>query len=82
MLLYKSLESIAAMMVSIGCESRLLLSVPMVAIFLAIVVLVITMGVTGILMAIESNGARVAIATVIGDIAAAGRRSEGLWPEG
>uniref|UniRef100_A0A915KZ22 Uncharacterized protein n=1 Tax=Romanomermis culicivorax TaxID=13658 RepID=A0A915KZ22_ROMCU len=62
-----------AMMASIGCRSRLLLIVATVAIFLGIAVLVVTMGVRGIIMVIEMNGARVAIAAVVSGIAAAGR---------
>uniref|UniRef100_A0A915LD65 Uncharacterized protein n=1 Tax=Romanomermis culicivorax TaxID=13658 RepID=A0A915LD65_ROMCU len=68
----------AAMVASIGCGSRLLLIVAAVVIFLAIAVVVITMGVTRIIMAIETNGARVAIVTVVGGIAAGGRQSVGL----
>uniref|UniRef100_A0A915IGC5 Uncharacterized protein n=1 Tax=Romanomermis culicivorax TaxID=13658 RepID=A0A915IGC5_ROMCU len=59
-----------AMVASIGGRSRLLLIVATGVIFLVIAVIVITMGVTGIVMAIKANGARVAIATVVGGIAA------------
>uniref|UniRef100_A0A915HSU8 Uncharacterized protein n=1 Tax=Romanomermis culicivorax TaxID=13658 RepID=A0A915HSU8_ROMCU len=61
----------AAMVASIRGRSRLLLIVATVGIFLAIAVIVITMGVTGIVMAIKANGARGAIATVVGVIAVA-----------
>uniref|UniRef100_A0A915KVS7 Uncharacterized protein n=1 Tax=Romanomermis culicivorax TaxID=13658 RepID=A0A915KVS7_ROMCU len=70
----------AAMMASMGCGSRLLLIVAMVAIFLVIAVIVITMGVTWIIVAIETNGARVAIVTVVRGIIVAGRRSVSLQP--
>uniref|UniRef100_A0A915JJI7 Uncharacterized protein n=1 Tax=Romanomermis culicivorax TaxID=13658 RepID=A0A915JJI7_ROMCU len=74
MLLYKSLESMAAMMASIRCGSRLLLIVATVAVVLAIGVIVITMGIAGIVMAIEMNGTRMAgIAAVVGGVAAVGR---------
>uniref|UniRef100_A0A915JU26 Uncharacterized protein n=1 Tax=Romanomermis culicivorax TaxID=13658 RepID=A0A915JU26_ROMCU len=62
-----------AMMGSIGCGSRLLLIVMTVGIFLAIAVIVVTMGVTGFVMVIEMNGARVAIAAVVSGIVGAGR---------
>uniref|UniRef100_A0A915L919 Uncharacterized protein n=1 Tax=Romanomermis culicivorax TaxID=13658 RepID=A0A915L919_ROMCU len=79
MLLYKSLKSMAAMMASVVCRPGLLMIVAAVAVFLVIAVVVIAMGVVGIIMAIETNGTRVArIATVVGGIPAAGRRSEGL----
>uniref|UniRef100_A0A915J809 Uncharacterized protein n=1 Tax=Romanomermis culicivorax TaxID=13658 RepID=A0A915J809_ROMCU len=70
----------AAMVASIRCGSTLLLIVAAVAIFLVIAVVVITMGVTRIVMAIEANGARVAIVTVVRGITAAGRRSVRLRP--
>uniref|UniRef100_A0A915KQZ8 Uncharacterized protein n=1 Tax=Romanomermis culicivorax TaxID=13658 RepID=A0A915KQZ8_ROMCU len=66
-----------AMMASIRGGSRWLLVVATIAIVLAIAVVVITMGVTGIVMAIETNRERVAIATVVGGIAAAGKQSRG-----
>uniref|UniRef100_A0A915HY37 Uncharacterized protein n=1 Tax=Romanomermis culicivorax TaxID=13658 RepID=A0A915HY37_ROMCU len=70
-----------AMMASIGWGSRLLLIVAGVAVFLAIAVIVITMGITGIVMAIETNGMRmVRIAAVVCSITAAGGGSEGLRP--
>uniref|UniRef100_A0A915I7Q1 Uncharacterized protein n=1 Tax=Romanomermis culicivorax TaxID=13658 RepID=A0A915I7Q1_ROMCU len=55
----------ATMVGRIRGRSRLLLVVAAVAIVLAKPVVVITMGVTGILMAIETNGVRVAIVTVV-----------------
>uniref|UniRef100_A0A915JYM2 Uncharacterized protein n=1 Tax=Romanomermis culicivorax TaxID=13658 RepID=A0A915JYM2_ROMCU len=70
----------AAMVVSIGCGLRLLLIVVAVAIFSVIAFIVITMGVERIVMAIETNGARMAIATVVSGIVAAGRQSVGLRP--
>uniref|UniRef100_A0A915J824 NADH dehydrogenase subunit 4L n=1 Tax=Romanomermis culicivorax TaxID=13658 RepID=A0A915J824_ROMCU len=79
MLLYKSLKSMAAMMVSVECRPRLLMIVAAVVVFLVVAVIVIAMEVVGIVMAIETNGMRVArIVTVVGGIAAAGRQSEGL----
>uniref|UniRef100_A0A915IRN7 Uncharacterized protein n=1 Tax=Romanomermis culicivorax TaxID=13658 RepID=A0A915IRN7_ROMCU len=71
----------AAMMGSVGCGSRLLLIVATVAVVLVIAVIVINMGIGGIIMSIETNGTRMAgIAAVVGGIAAAGGRSEGLRP--
>uniref|UniRef100_A0A915LD68 Uncharacterized protein n=1 Tax=Romanomermis culicivorax TaxID=13658 RepID=A0A915LD68_ROMCU len=63
----------AAMVASVGCGPRLLMIVVAVAVFLAIVVVVIAMGVAGIIMAIETNGTRVArIVAIVGGIAGAG----------
>uniref|UniRef100_A0A915KJ97 Uncharacterized protein n=1 Tax=Romanomermis culicivorax TaxID=13658 RepID=A0A915KJ97_ROMCU len=60
MLLYKSLKSMAAMMASVGWGRRLLMIVTAIAVFLAVAVIVIAMGVTEVVMAIETKGARVA----------------------
>uniref|UniRef100_A0A915JSN9 Uncharacterized protein n=1 Tax=Romanomermis culicivorax TaxID=13658 RepID=A0A915JSN9_ROMCU len=76
MLLYKSLKSMAVMMASVECGGRLLMIV--MAVVLAVAVIMIIMRVAGIVMTMGMNGARVAIAAIVGGIAAAGRRSESL----
>uniref|UniRef100_A0A915IEQ2 Uncharacterized protein n=1 Tax=Romanomermis culicivorax TaxID=13658 RepID=A0A915IEQ2_ROMCU len=60
----------AGMLASIRGRSGLLLVVAVVAIVLAVSVIMVAMGVTGIIMAIKANGARVAIATIVGGITA------------
>uniref|UniRef100_A0A915JVA9 Uncharacterized protein n=1 Tax=Romanomermis culicivorax TaxID=13658 RepID=A0A915JVA9_ROMCU len=55
----------AAMVASVRGRWRLMFIVAVVAIFLVVAVVVITKGVTGIVMAIKANGARVVIATVV-----------------
>uniref|UniRef100_A0A915HFM4 Uncharacterized protein n=1 Tax=Romanomermis culicivorax TaxID=13658 RepID=A0A915HFM4_ROMCU len=61
----------AAMLASIRGRSRLLLIVAVIAIVFALPVVMIALGIPRIIMAIKVNGARVAIATVIGAVAAA-----------